>query len=277
LSGINGACVQGSLVRAPYPACRHAGEAAPRRINRETQVNENQSPIRVAILDDHPVVQHGMRICLSGQPDIEVVGCFERSRDLLQWMGKNCADVLVLDYSLGPGEIDGTNLIRAIRSRFAGSRILISSSFNTPTTVVLTAMAGASGFFSKEQHLSELAGAIRRVNAGGTYCDPSLGMGVAVASTHLGTYAPPSAAECVEVAGPAGGNRRAALSPKLILSPREYDVLRCCLAGMSIMDIAHKFSRSPKTISTQKNTAYRKLGIQSDIELFGRFQDFTLV
>lgn len=58
------------------------------------------------------------------------------------------------------------------------------------------------------------------------------------------------------------------LSADLRLSPREHDVLRCYLAGMSVSDIASKFSRSRKTISTQEQSAFRKLGIRSDAELF---------
>jgi RNA polymerase sigma factor (sigma-70 family) len=58
------------------------------------------------------------------------------------------------------------------------------------------------------------------------------------------------------------------LSAILSLSPREHEVLRCYLAGMSVSDIAAKFARSSKTISTQKQSALRKLGIRNDAELF---------
>ncbi|RYF49907.1 MAG: response regulator transcription factor, partial [Comamonadaceae bacterium] len=52
------------------------------------------------------------------------------------------------------------------------------------------------------------------------------------------------------------------------LSQREREVLRCFLNGMTVGEIAKKFDRSAKTISTQKFTAYRKLGVSSDNELF---------
>jgi len=52
------------------------------------------------------------------------------------------------------------------------------------------------------------------------------------------------------------------------LSPREHEVLRCTLDGMSTSDISAKFSRAMSTISTQKKSAYQKLGIRSDAELF---------
>ncbi|MEV8761136.1 helix-turn-helix transcriptional regulator, partial [Klebsiella pneumoniae] len=58
------------------------------------------------------------------------------------------------------------------------------------------------------------------------------------------------------------------LSDMPSLSPREREVLRCCLDGMSVTDIAEKFARSVKTISGQKQSAFRKLGVRSDNELF---------
>ncbi len=51
-------------------------------------------------------------------------------------------------------------------------------------------------------------------------------------------------------------------------TPKEQEVLRCFLDGMTVNSIAAKFSRSASTISTQKQSAYRKLGISSDSELF---------
>jgi DNA-binding NarL/FixJ family response regulator len=52
------------------------------------------------------------------------------------------------------------------------------------------------------------------------------------------------------------------------LSVKEREVIRCFLEGMSVTQIARKFNRSTKTISTQKSTAFRKLGVTSDGELF---------
>ena len=64
------------------------------------------------------------------------------------------------------------------------------------------------------------------------------------------------------------GTKLSALIDRSELSPREREVLRCCLDGMSVTDIAEKFARSIKTISSQKQSAYRKLGIRTDTELF---------
>jgi DNA-binding NarL/FixJ family response regulator len=226
-----------------------------------------QTPIRVVILDDHAVVRHGIKTHLDEYPDIALVASFEHSRELLQWLENNRADVLVLDYSLGPGEIDGLNLLQMIRSRFAECSILVASAFNVPMTVALTARAGARGFFGKNESLRDLVCAIRRVSAGGTYFNLPLGADVA-----LGISQKQNEARSGVRTGGGPSSRDTLLTPpgtKLPLSPREYEVLRCCLLGMTISDIASKFSRSPKTISAQKHSAFRKLGIRSDYELYG--------
>jgi DNA-binding NarL/FixJ family response regulator len=61
------------------------------------------------------------------------------------------------------------------------------------------------------------------------------------------------------------------------LTPKEQEVLRCFLDGMSVSSIAAKFSRSASTISTQKQSAYRKLGIKTDSELFKFTQQFDVL
>lgn len=232
-------------------------------------MNKRQTPIRVAILDDHAVVRHGIKAHLAEQHDIAVVASLAHSHELLQWLKKNPVDVLLLDYSLGPDEIDGLNLIQMIRSRFADCRILVSSAFNAPTTVALTARAGARGFFGKDESLRDLVRAIRNVYAGGTYFNCQLGTDAALAA-RMPTSRPEASSSARTEPGDASAELSLA-SPraKLPLSPREYEVLRCCLAGMTISDIAIKFSRSPKTISAQKHAAFRKLGIRSDYELYG--------
>jgi len=69
-------------------------------------------------------------------------------------LGQEAADLLLIDYSLGPGNIDGVNLIRSLRIRFPNCAILISSAHN-PATVSPALRAGAHGFIGKTQAMSE--------------------------------------------------------------------------------------------------------------------------
>ena len=220
-------------------------------------------PIQVVILDDHAVVQHGLATYLTEKADIEVAAGFAKSRDLIRWLEAHHADVVLLDYTLGPGEIDGLNLVKLIDTRFPKCRILMMSSSDTPATVNMTMRAGALGFFGKSEDLGALAHAIRVVANGRPYISAKLAARMELRATperHVTETKTPR--PDVALAGDA------ASASNLRLSPREHEVLRCFLAGMSVSDIAAKFSRSPKTISAQKQSAFRKLGICSNAELF---------
>ncbi|MBR7964234.1 response regulator transcription factor [Burkholderia vietnamiensis] len=220
-------------------------------------------PIRVVILDDHAVVQHGITTYLTEKTDIEVAASFEKSRDLIRWLEANHADVVLLDYTLGPNEIDGVNLIKLVNTRFPDSRILMTSSNDSPATVNVTIRAGALGFLGKSEALGELANAIRVVAKGRSYISVELDARMMARETPALRIAE-SKLDCDDDARPTDSG----WPTEVQLSPREHEVLRCYLTGMPVSDIASKFYRSPKTISSQKHSAFRKLGIRNDAELF---------
>ncbi|WP_296224676.1 response regulator transcription factor [Ralstonia sp. UBA689] len=219
-------------------------------------------PIRVIVLDDHAVVRHGLAARLKQEADIEVTGLFASGREVVQALKTNTieVDVLLMDYSLGPSEIDGLNLIRLIRVRYPELKILVVSAHHNKATVGLVMHAGARGFVGKEEELSEMVRAIRTVAAGNKRLNATLAVEMEH-DAHAEAEAP------IETQAPDGAEL-SDLVDRPQLSPREREVLRCCLDGMSVSDIAEKFARSIKTISSQKQSAYRKLGIRSDTELF---------
>jgi len=210
--------------------------------------------IRIALLDDHAVVRHGLAARLKEESDFQVVGAYATSKDMMAALRASPADILLIDYSLGANDIDGLNLIRALKVRFPDSKILVSSSHYNPATVALAMRAGARGFVGKEQELSELVAAIRSVSVGRVHLNPLM---AAEISSMLSSHG---------VEDDANGTD--SLTDNTDLSPREREVLRCCLDGMSVTQIAEKFARSVKTISGQKQAAFRKLGVRNDNELF---------
>ncbi|WP_224770893.1 response regulator transcription factor [Pseudomonas sp. FEN] len=218
------------------------------------------SPYTVMLLDDHEVVRQGIEIGLAKEADLEVIGSFGTGRELVTALTQRQADVVVIDFILGPSEIDGINLIRVLKRRFGQCKPLVLSSHYTPATVALSLKAGGRGFLGKVQNLGELATAIRTVAQGRIYLQPSMTAQIAevpsgFALAHMGSTSELSSS----------------LTQSSNLSPREQEVLRCFLDGMSVNAIAAKFSRSANTISTQKQSAYRKLGIKNDSELFKIF------
>jgi two-component system, NarL family, captular synthesis response regulator RcsB len=209
--------------------------------------------IRIALLDDHPVVLHGVSGQLKQVTDMSVVGEFASGRDLLAALATQEVDVLIMDYSLGPKDIDGVSLLRMLRLRFPLLEILVMSGHGNPATATLAMRAGARGFIGKSRPMHELIEAIRSVAARRRYIDPGLSRSL--------RYEDGNAPDIDE-------HGTMTLSGQASLSMREREVLRCVLDGMAVTSIARKFSRSVNTISTQKQSAYRKLGIRSDAELF---------
>lgn len=206
--------------------------------------------IRIALLDDHPVVRHGLMTRLMQETDFAVVGAYARSRDLIAALRAAPVDILLIDYALGVNDIDGLTLIRTLRLHFPDCKILVASAHYNPATVALAMRAGARGFVGKEQELSELVAALRSVALGRIYLSALMAAEISSAPSED---------------APDGGD---SLTDNSELSPREHEVLRCCLEGMSVTQIAEKYARSVKTISGQKQAALRKLGVRNDHELF---------
>ena len=119
--------------------------------------------------------------------------------------------------------------------------------------------AGANGFLGKSQPVEDLTVAIRTVASGQLYLSSMMAFKL--------DKKPVSGQERTSANGddPSGDTL---LVSNVALSPKEREVLRCCLEGLQVSQIALKFMRSRKTISGQKQSAYRKLGIRTDVELF---------
>ena len=121
------------------------------------------TPLRVAVLDDHSLIRLALNSRLSREADFSVVGVFSASAELISALRELTIDLLVLDYQLHEGELDGLNLIRMLRKQYPKMLILISSSSEKPAIVNLAIGAGANGFLGKSQPVEDLTVAIRTV------------------------------------------------------------------------------------------------------------------
>lgn len=213
------------------------------------------SPLRIILLDDHALIREALKIRLTVEADFNVLGAYARSSELIDTLRQQSADLVILDYQLTDGELDGIRLIQLVRNHYPDLHILIYSSLERPATVNLSIRAGANGFVGKSQETNELIKAIRMVAMGRMYLAPSM----------LAEHDKPQASHGTDESSLSTDK---ALLDHPELSPKEREVLRCCLEGLSVIQVATKFSRSRKTISGQKQAAFRKLGIKTDTELF---------
>ncbi len=215
--------------------------------------------IRLGILDSHPLILKGLTAIFDKCIDIDVIGACDDSVDLLNTMKSTRVDVILLEYFLDSSDQDAAEIIPILRRRHPGTRIIIFSASQDPSIAALALRLGAHGFVSKNAHEDVLLNALRRVHAGGQFIDPAI--------RHL---LPDSLSPIYPVAshGDHAGKRIQALLDSAKLSPSERIVVKTFVSGINVMEIAARLQKSPKTVSTQKAAAFRKLGVSSDSGLF---------
>ncbi|MCR9571514.1 response regulator transcription factor [Vibrio alginolyticus] len=217
------------------------------------------SKIRLTLLDDHELVLQGITSYLSKEDSFSILSTYTKSNDLVQSFKDGLPDILIADYELGPDENDGVNLIRFVHSRFPSIKVIVMSTHFSAGIVSSALRAGAKGFVGKHQSQEELIRAVKMVFKGKLYLDKCM---LEKISDIKGV--PPVA----NLNSSKNTLKVASLVNVEKLTTREQEVVRCLTSGMSVSEIALKFSRSIKTISTQKINAMKKLGVSTDKELY---------
>jgi len=213
--------------------------------------------IYIALLDDHPIVRKGLEIIFSQESDFELKGSFASRIELINFLRSNRVDVLILDYLLGDEDIDGLPMIKQLMSNFPWLKILISSTLENTAIVRMALKAGVRGHIGKSRDASEVVDAVRRVAAGHICLSESMEKEFYLISEPTTSGNGEDEQQVIDGIGRLDQ-----------LSVREMEVLRLFLSGMSVLQISEKFSRSRKTVSGQKKSAMKKLGVKTDPELF---------
>ncbi|TAM00793.1 MAG: response regulator transcription factor [Paraburkholderia sp.] len=202
--------------------------------------------IHVVLADDHPALVAGVKYALDSVKTIKVTGTAQNSSEIIKLLDTVPCDVLVADYAMPHGAYgDGMALFSYLRRRYPELKIVVFTTVDNPAIVREVARLGVHSYINKTDNLDRLISAIHAVYAQAVYF-PSEGIRHDLAAKPTGS--------------PAGERTE--------LSKREVEVIRLYVSGMSIGEIAKKLNRSKQTISSQKVTAMRKLGIARDAELF---------
>ncbi|WP_242103970.1 response regulator transcription factor [Lysobacter sp. M2-1] len=207
--------------------------------------------IKVFMVDDHALVRTGMRMILSAQVDIEVVGEAETGEAALPQIRKLKPAVVLCDLHL-PG-ISGLEVTERIVKGKYGCRVIVVSVLEDGPMPRRLIEVGASGYVGKGGDAEELLRAVRDVASGRRY----LASGVA---------------QNLALAGISGGS-----TPLDALSVREVQVAMLLVQGLRQQDIALRLSLSPKTINTHKSNLFHKLGVQDNIALTRLLGQYGLV
>jgi DNA-binding NarL/FixJ family response regulator len=133
-----------------------------KRIARSTQNRR-----RIIIVDDHPLVRRGLTALINAEPDLIVCAEAATRRDALVAIAVARPDLVIADLSLIHS--DGLQLVRDLRSRHAGLRVLVLSLHDSPLYLRRAFAAGADGYLAKHQMTDMLLLAVRSVLRGEIY------------------------------------------------------------------------------------------------------------
>jgi len=202
--------------------------------------------IRVTLADDHPLIILAGRHILRDDPDVVIVGEARDPKSLFDCLQRTPCDVLVTDFSMpkAPRQ-DGLAMLKALRSQFPAVRVVVLTMLENSALFNDMRLAGALGVLNKRDDISELPVAVRAAYQGRPYLGEFVRKGIEASEDAVPGNAEPAA-----------------------LTPKESEVIRLYVNGMTTSEVANHLHRSVTTVSTQKNSAMRKLGLSNDAELY---------
>lgn len=205
-------------------------------------------PVRLMIVDDHPVVRAGLTALLAADPGIVVVGEAAGAVEAEVVARRRHPDVVLMDLQLRDG-IDGVEATRRLLATDDPPRVVILTTHESDADILASVEAGASGYLLKDAPAADLTAAVHQAAAGGTVLSP-------VVARRL-------------------DERRRAPSPEL--SGRELDVLRLVAAGQSNREVATSLFLSEATVKSHLVRAFGKLGVDSRTAAVATARDRGLI
>lgn len=204
-----------------------------------TEPVKNNHPIRVMIIDDHPIIRQGMKMMLEAYSDLEIVAEAENGEQAVLLAAEIQPDVLVMDIQMPV--MDGITATREIIQANPDARILVLSSFPEDDYILQAIKAGALGFHLKESSPEQLVDSIRAVYRENISLHP------VIAHKLIREIRHPKYLQLEE-------------EP---LSSRELDVLNCLAHGLSNQEIAAELTISVRTVTTHVRNILDKLHLSN--------------
>jgi two-component system, NarL family, response regulator len=188
-----------------------------------------KAPIRLLIIDDHPVVRAGLSSMLGKQPGLKLVGAASGAEEALLFLERSAADVVLLDLRMP--KVSGIETMQLLRRLESPPQVIILSSFEFEEEIYRAVQAGARGYILKETSRDEIVAAIVAVHAGRQYFPPAI------------------------------ASRLFERNHRSDLSPRELEILEMLSRGFTNKEIGRALGISRYTVRNHINSINQKLEV----------------
>ena len=195
---------------------------------------KQSSPIRIIIVDDHPLLRDGIRYLCLAASDVTLVGEAANGEEALVLCNQLQPDVVLMDLMM-PG-MNGIATTKTIREQCPDVRILVLTSFNTQDLLHQAIEAGANGYVLKDASTEDILNAIRLTYQGMTIMSSDV--------TDIFAASPADA----------------------IFTPRQMQVLKLMIKGLNNTQIGKVLKISPYTVRFHVSEILGKLGVSSRVE-----------
>lgn len=216
-------------------------------------MDADTAPIRVLIVDDHPLFRDGLRALLGSIPDTDVVGEASTGEEAIAQAAVITPDIVLMDIQM-PG-VNGIEATRRIRQTNPETEVIVLTMFEDDDSVFAAMRAGARGYVLKGADQAEMLRAIRAVAHGEALFSP------AIADRLLAFFA---------------AKRLQPPVPFPDLTNREREILGLIAAGHGNTDIATRLYLSPKTIRNHVTTIFSKLQVADRAQAIVRAREAGL-
>jgi two-component system, NarL family, nitrate/nitrite response regulator NarL len=201
--------------------------------------------IRIAVIDDHPMLRAGVAHTLRAEPDFEVVGEGSSASDALRIARDELPDIMLLDVSLPGGGIEAA---QAIASACPVVKVVMLTVLQNEESVSAALQAGARGYILKGISGPDFVRTVRDIDRGENYVSPSL------------------AARLLAAVKSKNADRDLEANPLSALTVREEQILSLVAEGLSNKEVGAQLKLSEKTVKYYMTNILQKLQVRNRVE-----------